>query len=61
MLAALCKIDSTAVAGHGAILFQKLGVSLTVFQDESDDVRAVTAFSKGQWDDLIPSMKSFRC
>ena len=60
VLAALCSIDPTVVAGYGAIVFPSLGLSFTGFEDKHDDAKAVTAFEKGQWDDLIPSMKPFR-
>ena len=59
VLASLCLIDPTVVSGFGAIVFPALGLSFTGFQDEQDDAKAMTSFEKGQWDDLIPSMKPF--
>jgi len=55
----LRQIDPLAVVGYGAVLFPALGLSFTGFQDGHDEAKAVTAFRKGQWDDLIPSMKPF--
>ena len=59
VLSELYKIDSNAFIGHGAIVFLNLGVSLTGFQSDDDNTRAITAFAKGGWDDIIPSMKTF--
>jgi hypothetical protein len=56
----LCKIDSNAFTGHGSIVFLNIGVSLTGFEiDDDASERAVTAFSRGLWDIIIPSMKPF--
>jgi len=59
VLLELYKIDSHAFIGHGAIVFPNLGVSLTGFQAEDDSSKKITAFAKGVWDDIIPSMKPF--
>lgn len=61
VLAALCRIDSTAVAGYGSILFPTLGLSLTGFLGgDDDDSRAMSVFETGRCDDLVPIMKPFR-
>lgn len=57
----LCKLDAGAVYGYGSIVFPALGISLTGFQNEDDDDKAITAFAKGVWDDIIPTLKKFIC
>ena len=61
VIKALCKLDSSAVFGYGSIVFPALGISLTGFQNEDDDDKAITAFAKGVWDDIIPTLKKFNC
>lgn len=60
IVSALYKLDPTALEGFGAIVFPSLGVSLTGYRPNDEQITAVSAFSRGRWDAVIVNMKPLR-
>jgi len=56
VLRSLLAQDPTAVEGFGSQVFPALGISLTGFEPENEDVKAATAFARGRWDEMLPKM-----
>lgn len=56
----LYQLDPTALKGFGAIVFPELGVSLTGYEPNDEQIKAVSAFSRGRWDTAMRNMKPLR-
>jgi hypothetical protein len=41
----------------GFVVFLNLGLTLTGLEDADNSQRAVTAFARGRWDQLVPKMR----
>lgn len=54
---ALFRLDDEVLEIFGCWVFFKLGITLTGYADAGDE-RIITAFRKGDWDDLKPTMKT---
>jgi hypothetical protein len=53
----LRSLDDAPQEVLGAVVFLKLGISVTGLHDGDDDQRAVSAFVKGRWDSFQDKMK----
>ena len=51
--------DPAPLADVGFVVFFDLGLSLTGFDDDDEDDKAVTVFDKGRWDEIRPQMQKF--
>ena len=49
-----CEQDQSPRDVYGFIVFQRLGIAITGVHDDDESQLAVTAFSKGEFDDLLP-------
>ena len=49
--------QSPVYQGFGSVVIFDFGVALTGFFPREDEIKAINVFSKGRWDDLLPSMK----
>jgi hypothetical protein len=50
----LIELDCSPIKTKGgALIFTKLGISMTGYPDGPDGEKAITCFKKGLWDDLI--------
>ena len=57
VLQALHRHDPAAVEDNGSQGFTSLGISLTGYRPEDNEVKAVTAFARGRWDGVVDTMK----
>jgi len=55
----LANLDGNPYESVGFIVLLKLGITLTGFHDDDINQRAVTAFTRGRWDDLMQDLKPF--
>lgn len=55
----LASLDGNPYESVGFIVLLKLGITLTGFHDDDINQRAVTAFTRGRWDDLMQDLKPF--
>jgi hypothetical protein len=58
-LVAACNEDGNPVEANGFIVMLKLGIAVTGIHDNDDSQLAVTAFSKGVFDDVLVGAKAF--
>jgi hypothetical protein len=59
VIAELFALDNAALEGYGAIIYPYLGITLTGFQDDDDNM-AMSIFHRGGADQVIPLMKSLK-
>ncbi|QDD66156.1 hypothetical protein EJD96_19285 [Herbaspirillum seropedicae] len=59
-LVELLNLDKDAYEDVGIIVFKNLGISVTGFEHSDDDDVAVSAFSRGHWDDDLEGMRAFQ-
>ncbi|QNN46313.1 hypothetical protein H9L17_14260 [Thermomonas brevis] len=53
----LCRLDGNPKEFMGFIILLKLGVTLTGFHDGDEAQKAITAFVRGRWDQLVDELK----
>ena len=58
-LVAACTEDGSPVDAYGFIVMRKLGIAVTGIHDDDASQLAVTAFSKGEFDEFMESAKPF--
>jgi len=56
----LLALDRRAFEGYGSLIFPDLGIMLTGYSPEDNDIRAAGVFAPGRCDDILDSMKPFR-
>lgn len=54
-----CEEDQSPRDVYGFIVLQRLGIAITGIHDEDKSQLAITAFSKGEFDDLLPVSNPF--
>lgn len=59
-LQVLLHLAETAWETVGFLVFSKLGVAITGLHDGDKSQRAVSAFTRGRWDELVGASKPFR-
>jgi hypothetical protein len=51
--------DPSPLTVHGFVVFFGLGITMTGFDDDDEDQKAVTIFEEGRWDAFKPEMQKF--
>jgi hypothetical protein len=54
-----CEQDSSPRNVYGFIIFNGLGIAVTGIHDDDESQLAITAFSKGEFDDLLPKSSPY--
>ena len=55
-----CEKDLSPRDLYGFIVLQRLGIAVTGIHDNDDSQLAVTVFSKGEFDDLLPESSPYK-
>lgn len=59
-LVELLNLDKHAYEDVGIIVFKNLGISMTGFEHSDDDDLAISAFSRGLWDEDLEAMRAYQ-
>jgi len=55
----VCELDGSPKDVYGFIVLDHLGIAVTGIHDDDESQLAITAFSKGEFDDLLPESVPF--
>ncbi|QBP77088.1 hypothetical protein E2K99_19755 [Herbaspirillum huttiense] len=59
-LVELLNLDKDAYEDVGIIVFKNLGISVKGFEHSDDDDLAISAFSRGHWDEDFEAMRAYQ-
>ena len=48
--------DASAMTGFGAVVFSKLGIALTSYLANDEQIKTVSAFAEGRWDRMLAKL-----
>ena len=57
IIRALRERDASAMVGFGSVVFPKLGIALTGYLPNDEQIKAVSAFAEGRWNGVLAKMQ----